>query len=292
MSTPSPLRIAVLGDVHGHLTLAFRLLRRWQDETGHELDLILQVGDLGAFPPPFRLDDATRRFAEHDPDELGFAEYYEGGPEAAEVFGPDASSRAIAAPFWFIKGNHEDFEFLDEVGRNASQPVPVDAFGAVHYLPSGRVYELSRRGIAIRIGVLGGISQASPNPVSEHYTAHEVRTLARASFDILLSHEPPAGAASVVHPKYQGGSSEVAELIYRHRPRLHFCGHLHEPGQLLPSVDGVRSFLLNAVSFLRANRLNPGCIAIVAWSGPDEIEVELLDAPWLRDYTRHSWRHR
>jgi hypothetical protein len=226
MTDPSPLRIAVLGDVHGHLTLALRLLRRWQDETGHELDLILQVGDLGAFPPPFRLDDATRRFADHDPDELGFVEYDEGGPEAAEVFGPDASpARAIAAPFWFIKGNHEDFAFLDDVGRNASEPVPVDAFGAVH-------------------------------------------------------------------PKYAGGSREVAELIHRHRPTLHFCGHLHEPGQLLPSVDGVRSFLLNAVNFLRANRLNPGCIAIVAWSGPGEVEVELLDAPWLREYTRHSWRHR
>lgn len=41
------LRIAVLGDVHGHLTLAFRVLRRWQDETGLSLDLILHVGELG-----------------------------------------------------------------------------------------------------------------------------------------------------------------------------------------------------------------------------------------------------
>jgi hypothetical protein len=105
--------LAVAGDVHGHLTLLFRVLRRWQDETGHGLDAILQVGDLGAFPPPFRLDDATRRFAEGDPDELGFADYYAGEADAAEIFGPDAvPARALAAPMWFIKGNHEDFEFL------------------------------------------------------------------------------------------------------------------------------------------------------------------------------------
>jgi hypothetical protein len=80
-------------------------------------------------------------------------------------------------------------------------------------------------------------------------------------------------------------------LLQRHRPALHFCGHLHESGQQLPSVDGVRCYLLNAVNFLRASRLNPSCIAIVAWSGPDDAEVELLDAPWLRDYTRHNWRY-
>jgi hypothetical protein len=72
------LHLAVLGDVYGHLTLAFRLLRRWERETGRRLDLALQVGDLGAFPPPFRLDKATKPFAEKDPDELGFADYYEG----------------------------------------------------------------------------------------------------------------------------------------------------------------------------------------------------------------------
>jgi hypothetical protein len=59
MTTISPLHVAVLGDVHGHLSLAFRVLRRWEQETGVRLDLALQVGDLGAFPPPFRLDKAT-----------------------------------------------------------------------------------------------------------------------------------------------------------------------------------------------------------------------------------------
>lgn len=89
------LHLAVLGDVHGHLTLAFRILCRWERETGHRLDLALQVGDLGTFPPPFRLDKATKRFAEKDPDELGFADYYEGGPDAEEVFGDGADDAEL-----------------------------------------------------------------------------------------------------------------------------------------------------------------------------------------------------
>ena len=128
----------MLGDVHGHLTLAFRVLCRWEREMGRRLDLALQVGDLGAFPPPFRLDKATRRFAEKDPDELGFADYYEGGPDAEEVFGEDADhARRFDADLVFIKGNHEDFEFLAEVAGGAREPVPVDAFGRIRYLPSG-----------------------------------------------------------------------------------------------------------------------------------------------------------
>jgi hypothetical protein len=67
------LHIAVLGDLHGHFPLAYRVLKRWEREHARTLDLILQVGDLGAFPPPFRLDKATKRFAEHDSDELGLA---------------------------------------------------------------------------------------------------------------------------------------------------------------------------------------------------------------------------
>jgi len=85
------LNIAILGDTHGHLTLAYRVLKRWQEEEAQRIDLILQVGDFGAFPPPYRLDKATKRFAESDPDELGFTAYFHGEPEAEEILSPDAA---------------------------------------------------------------------------------------------------------------------------------------------------------------------------------------------------------
>ncbi|XYI03622.1 metallophosphoesterase [Sorangium sp. So ce1128] len=175
MTPDDPLEIAVLGDVHGHLTLVYQLLRRWQRETGRALDLILQVGDLGAFPPPFRLDRATKRFAESDPDELGFAAYHDGSPEADAILGPDVPpDQRISADLVFIRGNHEDFEFLAEAGAGYDAPVPVDAYDKILYL--------------------------------------------------------------------------------------------------------------------RPHRLNPGCIGVLRWAGPDESAFAFVDAPWLDEYTRSNYR--
>jgi predicted phosphodiesterase len=64
--------IAVFSDVHGRVQLCFKLCARWQQETGEQIDLILQAGDLGAFFSESRLDKATRRYAQFDPSELGF----------------------------------------------------------------------------------------------------------------------------------------------------------------------------------------------------------------------------
>jgi Calcineurin-like phosphoesterase len=245
------LHLAVLGDVHGHLTLAFRVLRRWERETGHQLDLALQVGDLGAYPPPFRLDRATKRFSEKDPDELGFADYYEGGPDAEDVFGDEATdARRFDANLVFIKGNHEDFEFLAEVAGGEREPVPVDAFGRVRYLPSGSRWTFSRRGISLTIGALGGIADEDGGPgssaVSPFYTAAEVRHLRGdgARLDVFLSHEPPFGAAGLIHPKYaDSGSPEVHAFLREVGARYHFCGHYHEPGTQLGAPDDTHSYV-------------------------------------------------
>ncbi len=275
MTSDGPLRLAILGDVHGHLTLGFRVLRRWQDETGHTLDVILQVGDLGAFPPPFRLDDATRRFAERDPDELGFAHYHEGGAEAAEIFGPDAlPARALAAQMWFIKGNHEDFEFLVEVAaarRRAGAGRPAQR--ASLHIPGGRVVKLARRDRTLRIAALGGIAddgKPGRDPVSVHYTATEVRALRRAMLiDVLLStHETtrdgPRGDRRPASEVRGGRVAErVAECCLRlGRPRrrdqlsaVHY--HEHRPAPR----DGRRRAELPSSTpsnFLRADRLNAG----------------------------------
>ena len=59
------INIAVFGDLHGHFTLMYRLLKRWEIENNENVDLILQIGDLGVFPPPYRLDKATMKFSVH-----------------------------------------------------------------------------------------------------------------------------------------------------------------------------------------------------------------------------------
>ena len=297
MSHDKPLRVAVMGDVHGHLSLAYTILRRWERETSRTLDLILQVGDMGAFPAPYRLDKATKRFAEHDPDELGFARYQEGDDEAAAFLGPDATpARRIAADTVFIRGNHEDFVYLAEAAQGATPPVYLDLHDRIAYLPNGELFAFERRGISLRIAGLGGVSDFGAHghdPVSEFFTGHEVREVRALAgrVDVLLTHEPPAGGGATISAKRAAqGSRDVAALLGDVRPRYHFCGHWHEAGAALDAPVGVRSFELNAVNFLKASRLNPRCMGVLTWHSPERHAWDWIEAPWVSQYTRHTWR--
>jgi hypothetical protein len=293
------LNIAILGDTHGHLTLAYRILNRWQRETAQQIDLILQVGDLGAYPPPYRLDKPTKRFAEHDPDELGFTAYFLGEPEAEEILGYTAAEpRKIDADLIFIRGNHEDFEYLLGLDGTEHGPVAVDAFQRIHYLKSGVPFTYSKDGHSLCIVGLGGIADDEGAPVNDDsgacYTKQDVKRLfaVNEKIDLFLSHEPPLDAAAIINPKYAGAGSPAArEFIQTFAPAYHFCGHYHEEGRDISFANATRSYHLNAVNFWRPHRLNPGCIAILRWQGAQALEMSLLDAAWLKEYTNSTYRH-
>jgi hypothetical protein len=59
----------------------------------------------------------------------------------------------------------------------------------------------------------------------------------------------------------------------------------------LEAPAGTARYLLNAVSFLRPNLLNPGCFGVLRWAGPSESSFGLVDAPWLDEYTRSNVRY-
>ena len=146
------MRIAVVGDVHGHLALLYAILGRWQRETGHSIHLILQVGDLGAFGPDSVLDRATVRHAQGDPEELGFAEFARADPPAT-LLDP-------RPPLVFIPGNHEDFELLDH--REAAAPntavYPITDDGLILGLKSGRIWRFDHDGSGIRVAGVSGVA--------------------------------------------------------------------------------------------------------------------------------------
>jgi hypothetical protein len=74
-------------------------------------------------------------------------------------------------------------------------------------------------------------------------------------------------------------------------PPLHFCGHYHEPGGPLEAPPGTASYLLNAVGFLRPNRLNPGGFGVLRWAEPTDRSFALVEAPSLDEYTRSNFRY-
>jgi len=224
------MRIAIAGDVHGHLGLLFAILGRWQRETGHTIDLILQVGDLGAFGAASPLDRATTRRAEVDPEELGFREF-----EA----NPPATLLDPRPPLVFIPGNHEDFDLLAR--RDAAAPgdaaaYPVTDDGRILALRSGRVWTFEHPTGTVRVGGVSGVAGRPAKPGRHpriHFDEEGAATLAMAgagAADIVISHERPSSAVGRFRHDL-GGSETLQTLLELVQPRLACFGHYDTPGE-------------------------------------------------------------
>ena len=61
--------IGFLGDVHGRVFHAVAVAATWQAATGQKFDLIIQAGDMGAYPDESRMDASTLRYLKSDPSE-------------------------------------------------------------------------------------------------------------------------------------------------------------------------------------------------------------------------------
>lgn len=67
------MTIILFADLHGKVLLPFKMVEAWQKQYGEKADLILQCGDIGAFPDTKNMDKATLRFAKKNLQELGFS---------------------------------------------------------------------------------------------------------------------------------------------------------------------------------------------------------------------------
>lgn len=149
--------IGFLGDVHGRVFHALAALATCQAETGRPFDLLVQVGDIGAFPDQERMeamDPTTRVHLELAPEEADFRRLLAAGGERA------ANLRRLRARMpgavHFVRGNHEDFDWLDGLPLDeASGTAPVDDFDAFRYVPDGTVLEAG----GVKLVFLGGAEE-------------------------------------------------------------------------------------------------------------------------------------
>jgi Icc-related predicted phosphoesterase len=275
--------IAILGDLHGHYTLAFTLLKRWEQKTGKTLDALLQVGDMGIFPEPdVRLDEATKRFAEKDSDEISFRDFYRGEGDASLFF--DGDNPLFNREMYFIRGNHEDFEFLDAL-KSRDGVIAVDHYRKFLYIADGTRVEIKTRAGVLQVGGLGGLEQKGSTQKPWHFANNAYRrALALSNIDILLTHEPPADAGK--------GSEKIRALIEYVQPTYHFCGHIHEEGRQLPVRGKTQSYLMNEVNFHGQRNLRPKGIGILSWNGKQDHAFTYVGEPWLEEYTRQNYREK
>jgi Icc-related predicted phosphoesterase len=284
------MNIAVVGDVHGHLALMYAVLGRWQSETGQSIDLILQCGDMGAFLSTSPLDNATRRWSENDPEELGFAEF--AGAAAPKTL---LDSRP---PLVFIPGNHEDFEFLEQCERASlvdEAVYRVSEDGRISALKTGRIWTFEAAGERLRIAGLSGVANRTHKKGRHpryHLADEEALRLSgegAGAIDLMISHDAPDG---LIAEDYRGmaGSAAIRLAIEETHPRLAFFAHYDQLGEW--EIGPTHVFGLGKCSYVPAGRwpVAPGGIILVRW-GEGSANVERLSAEWLDKATRFNWRH-
>jgi Icc-related predicted phosphoesterase len=143
------------------------------------------------------------------------------------------------APFFWIKGNNEDFDFV------AAQPSGSGTIPHLHYIPNGVSVQAPG---GITLAGLGGTFAPTwyDKPASElravskrddkrrHFVQEEVEACKRLTgIDIFLSHE--AARPFLLTPKRSTGPSRaldagktpINEVLTAMQPRLHLFGHHH-----------------------------------------------------------------
>lgn len=291
------MNIAVFADVHGRLLLAFKLCARWQQETGEQIDLILQAGDLGAYPARERLDRATQRYAERDPSELGFMQHF---------LHYDQKVAALLAwttcPLIFVRGNHEDHAWLDELEKRSEGPIfPIDAYRRVHHLKTGLPWTFQKN--AERITVLG-IGRIGPHQAEEEeqrgryiqpYESARVYQLPKMAVDVLLTHHSRTNFVILergVKIKASTGMREIEHILDRDKPAYHFFGHYGGPPQVRMDTNGVTcSAKLADLHWERGgSALEAGSMGLLRWHDREQHSFEVVNAPWLREYNSSTWK--
>jgi hypothetical protein len=160
------------------------------------------------------------------------------------------------APFWFVKGNNEDFARL-EAFRAGAERVP-----HLHYIPNGTAAQAG----PLRVAGLGGtfaptwydtpaaaLPSARPSDDKRrHFVREEVDACAALGrVDVLLTHEGP-DPFWVTLPARGGvarrdvGKRVITDLLVRLRPRLHLFGHHHVAATL--DVGGIPSHCVDRVN--------------------------------------------
>lgn len=214
------MKIGFVGDIHGRVFHTLAAVLAWQSILNKKLDLVIQVGDFGAFPEPDRLDRATSRFAQEDPTELDFSRLLNANEHLDSTL--RETRQKLSRPIHFIRGNHEDQAWLAELHvRQATSVSPVDRFDLFTHVKDGVILDFE----ATRIAFLGGIESIDANEQIDLEAYRTLMEMPAGVVDLLVTHDAPLGIGA-----YRGqaqGSPMISALIETLQPRYHVGGHYH-----------------------------------------------------------------
>jgi predicted phosphodiesterase len=227
--------LCVSGDTHGALDRLYADVSEFERSLQVRFAALLHVGDFGIWPDPQRVDRATRD--------------HEGAGDFPRWIG---DGRGAPRPTSFIKGNHEDFDWIDT--RKTTELI-----SGLNYVPNGRSVDLPEGKGAIRVAGVGGCFGPSDYErrklqgySKRHYTRGEIEALAgRRPIDILLLHDAPLGVTIVQkrahgqERRYVSNAEGLDRAVASARPQICFFGHHH--ARVTAEVAGVPCLGLNIV---------------------------------------------
>lgn len=271
--------IAFIGDVHGCVFDALAAVLTLQRKQDRPFDLVVQVGDMGAYPEPERTDASTAAYIAIDHRQSDFARLLRADDSLAAAL---RRSRAeLPGPIHFLRGNHEDFAYLsgldvDPETRTAS----VDDHDVLRYVPDGHVMDLD----GVRVGFLGGVEELTGPPGFDGERFDEFRSFAPGTIDILVTHEGPYGSST----GYRGdihGSRMITELLESLRPPFLVAGHAHQLSGPAKYADTMYLGLDGLVPSRRwypdARGLNSGCLGVL---DTERGTLEPVADDWLSEF--------
>lgn len=282
------MNIAIFADVHGRILLAFKLCARWQRETGEKIDLILQAGDLGAYPDISRLDRATIKHAQKDPSELGFSQYFvDYDSDIANILAQ------TSAPMLFVRGNHEDHQWLDELESDSEETVfPIDAYQRIYCMKTGHIHTFSSGDASInilgigRIAPLPGEQDETKPKYIQLYEIDRINHLPDKQIDMLLTHDTALDFVSV-----NIGMEEIRLVLDIFRPNYHFHGHTEAPFNQQADENGVTQVIkLSDLHWDKSGKLEQGAMGILKWHNQDNHSFEVVTTDWMQEYTENNWQ--
>lgn len=271
--------IGIIGDIHGRVFHAIAAIVTWQLKTGKQFDLLLHVGDLGTFPDLDRVDPATSRHMAADPAEADFSQMLQSQGNRAEIL---ADLRGhLATPIYFVRGNHEDFDWLDQLTvEHTSQTASIDPFDLFHFVPDGTVLTFD----GVTIAFLGGVQERTDAAAIDRAAHQKLMNLTSKTVDILLTHQGPYGSSTGFHGDIHG-SPLISELIGHLQPTFHVAGHAHVLSG--PELYGQTTYLGldNLVAspkwYPDAQGLQIGCLGVIDTASS---EIWPVADNWLTEF--------
>jgi len=210
--------IYLMGDIHGYFEAMIKVNRFVNED-----DIVIQVGDFGV--------------------------------QHSMVMQWNHLYPAVKCPVYFIDGNHENFDIIDEWPKDKVKEVAKNLF----YIPRGMVMTMQ----GIRIGFLGGAESVdkawrrtkSPGQewwaqerITEEDVARLVKNVGDQPLDVLITHCPPPTTVlsnfPMINTQSWGlpsnwvdiSSHLVAEAIDKVKPKRVYSGHMHK--KVFHQADG------------------------------------------------------